>query len=403
MTFKKRPRIALALFAAVAVVACGGTSSSSNQPKAATGAPYIVGFEGGLTGSVSADPISRLDGMKGYFNWLNNNGGVNGHPVQIVSRDDTGLDAAKATANFIEMRDQLKVSAIAGLTVSNVADAIAPMADQAQIPLLIGTPDLQTLTHPYSYAVDTFFGQEAQAEVNYLKTLVKPGQKPRIAAFAATSAAGRELDTELKKDVAAQGWNLVLDEAISVPAPPDMVPQANRVVQDKADYVLGGIFLSLPVSFMRQLQQSGWQGKVINYRGGSGINYLQQSNDPAYLVTRSYAYPTDPSAKLVVDQVKAAGGDPNGDSVGGGWMTADLIARAFKTCGFPCSGANMKKAFDDLGLLNNPNGSAQGKVGFTSTNHCAVHFDRVYQWNGSKPVPIGAPIPITCPVQTPQA
>jgi branched-chain amino acid transport system substrate-binding protein len=401
MNWRRSSALALSLAAALALMACG-SSGAGTAPKEATGDPYVIGFDGGLTGSVAADPISRLDGMKGYFYWLNKNGGVNGHPVKIEARDDTGLDTAKATANFIEFRDKLKVPIVAGLTVSNVADAIAPMADQAQIPLFIGTGDLATLNHPYAYLTDTLFSQEAQAEVNYLKTLLKPGDKPKIAAFAATSAAGRELDTEIKKDIAAQGWDLVLDEPISVPAPPDMVPQANRVVQAKADYVLGGIFLSLPISFMRQLVQSNWKGKVINYRGGSGINYLQQVNNPDYLVTRSYSYPTDAAAKTMVDNVKAAGGDPNGDSVGGGWMAADLIARALKTCGFPCTGAGMKKALDGLGLVENPQGSAQGKVGFTATDHSAIHFDRVYRWDGSKPVPVGSPIPITTPVQTPK-
>jgi ABC-type branched-subunit amino acid transport system substrate-binding protein len=389
--------------ATAALMACGGAGSSSGSgSREATGEPYVIGFNGGLTGSVSADPISRLDGMKAYFSWLGKNGGVNGHPVKIEARDDTGLDTAKATANFVEFRDNLKVPIIAGLTVSNVADAIAPMADSAQIPLFIGTGDLTTLTHPYAYLTDTLFSQEAQAEVNYLKTLLKPGDKPRIAVFAATSAAGRELDAEIRKDIAAAGWELVLDEPISVPAPPDMVPQANRVVQSRADYVMGGIFLSLPISFMRQLVQQNWKGKVVNYRGGSGINYLQQVANPSYLVTRSYAYPTDGSAKTMVDNVRAIGGDPNGDSVGGGWMAAALIAKALGQCGFPCSGANMKKALDTMGLMDNPQGSAQGRVGFTATDHIAIHFDRVYQWDGSKPVPIGAPIPITNSVQTPR-
>lgn len=402
MIFRLRRLPALFVSALMVAAACGGSASSS-KPAAATGDPIVIGFNGGLTGSVSADPISRLDGMKAYYSLLNKNGGVNGHPVKIEARDDTGLDTAKATANFIEFRDKLKVPIIAGNTVSNVADAIAPMADQAQIPLFIGTGDLVTLQHPYAYLTDTLFSQEAQAEVNYLKSILKPTDKPKIALFAATSAAGRELDAEARKDIAAQGWDLVLDEPISVPAPPDMVPQANRVVQAKADYVLGGIFLSLPISFMRQLVQQGWKGTVINYRGGSGLNYLQQVNNPNYLVIRSYGFPTDPSAKVMVDNVKATGGDPNGDSVGGGWLMGALIAKALKACGYPCSGAKMKQALDGLALFDAPDGSGQGKIGFTATDHIAIHFERVYKFDGTKPVPIGSPIQITTPVQTPKA
>jgi branched-chain amino acid transport system substrate-binding protein len=395
-------RGALSVIAVLGLAGCGSTSTGSTSPGEATGTPYVVGFQGGLTGSVSADPISRLDGMNAYFAQLNNNGGINNHPVHVVARDDTGQNSAKATTNFIEFRDQLKVPVIAGWTVSNVADAVIGQADAAQIPLLIGTGDETTLTHPYAYLVDTLFSQEAVAEINYLKTLVKPGTTPKIALFAATSAAGRTLDAEAKKDITANGWDLVLDQAISTsPIPADMVPQANAVVAAKADYVIGGIFLSLPVSFMRTLAQQNWSGKVINFRGGSGINYLTQVNDPNYYVVRSYAFPTDPASKSAIDEVKLNGGDPNGDSLAGGWAMAAIIAKGLAQCGFPCTGANMKKALDGMSDISNPNGTLMGDAGFTPTDHCGIRFERVYNWVNGAPAPVAAAVPVTCPVQTP--
>ena len=383
------------------LVACG-SSGGGTSGGAATGSPYVIGFQGGLTGAVSADPISRLDGMNAYFAQLNSHGGINNHPVKVVALDDTGTNAAKGLTNFIQFRDQYKVPVIAGWTVSNVADAAMPSGDAAQIPFLIGTGDQTTLTHPYAYLVDTLFSQEAQAEINFLKTLLKPGQVPKIALFAATSAAGRTLDAEAKKEIAANGWNLVLDQAISIsPIPADLVPQANAVVASGADFVIGGVFLSLPVSFMRTLAQQNWSGKVVNFRGGSGINYLQQVNNPNYYVVRSYAFPSEQGFAAAIAQVKANGGDPNGDSVAGGWATAAIIAKGLGQCGFPCSGANMKKALDSFSNIPNPDGSLQGNAGFTATNHCGIRFERVFHWDNGAVVPVGSPVAVTCPVETP--
>src|SRR5437868_3427037 len=96
--------LSVATAALILVAACGSTTSPG------AGTPYIVGFQGGLTGTVAADPVSRLDGMRAYFDMINRQGGINNHPVNVVSRDDTGLDVAKGTTNFIEFRDSIKPS-----------------------------------------------------------------------------------------------------------------------------------------------------------------------------------------------------------------------------------------------------------------------------------------------------
>lgn len=401
-TSAPRSRGLAAAFAAIlALAACGASSGSANRP--VQGDPYVVGFEGGLTGTVASYPTSQYDGMKAYFRYLDQRGGVDGHPVNIVARDDTGLDVSKATSNFIEFRDSLKVPVIAGLSVSNVADALAPLADQARIPILAGTGTEATLQHPYAYVMDALFAQEAEAEVNFLKSQLKPGESPRVAVFAPNSAAGKTMEAALVRLSKAAGWNVVVDEFIPVPIPPDAVPQANRVVSAKADYVIGGIYQSLPISFMRALAQAGWKGKFVNGHGASGIAYLQQVNDPNYYVMRTSAFLTDATAgaKVMTENVKATGGDPNGEVLASGWMTAALIAAALKVCGFPCTGPNMKKALDGLGKIGIPQDSAFAPVGFTSSDHVGVHAERVYHFVNGVPAPVGNAVPLTNSVSTP--
>jgi branched-chain amino acid transport system substrate-binding protein len=387
--------------AAMLVTACGGAGSP--KAGAATGDPYTIGFEGSLTGNDAAGAVSRLDGMRAYFDHLNKSGGVANHPINVVSRDDATIDAARATTNFLEFRDRVKPSAIAGWTNSTITDAVLPLDDQAQIPLLIGTGTEATLAHPYAYLVDTLFSQEADAEFGFMKAQLKAGDKPKLAILTPQSSAGKTLKTELDKLAGDAGYAIVLDEIVSVPFPPDLVPQANRVAQLKADWVLGGIALSLPISFMRTLAQLGWNGKVVNYRGGSGINYLQQVASPSYYVLRSYAYSTDAGSgiKTINDTVKAGGGDPNGDAVMGGWMTGALVAKALAACGFPCAGPAMKKALDGVGLFSAPDGSAFGQIGFSASDHEAIHGELIYVWKDGRPQSVGGAIKVTNGVKTP--
>jgi branched-chain amino acid transport system substrate-binding protein len=374
--------------AAPATSASGGSAAPATSAAGgpATGDPYVVGFNGGLTGAVAAFPVGTLDGMKGYFGQLNKNGGINGHPVNIVARDDTGLDAAKATANFIEFRDTVKPSVVAGFTVSNVADAVVKIADEAKLPITIIAPTREILAHPYGYGVDMLFDDDAKIEVNFLKTLVKPGEKPKVAVFGAESAAGKALRAEAKQLVEQEGWDMVLEEPLAVPAPDDMSPAAQRVVQSGANYIIGGIYGELPALLMRSLAQQGWKGQVVNFHGGSGLALMKEVNNPNYFVVRSFKYGTDssPGVQSAAAAIKDAGGDPNGEDATLGWVNADLIANALKACGFPCPGDKMKAALDAHAPAQDTNGVAEGPIGFTATDHIGVKYGRVYKYENGQ-------------------
>jgi branched-chain amino acid transport system substrate-binding protein len=374
-----RARAAGALGIAIALLlaGCGGGSGSSGG-----GGKYVVGFNGGLTGSVSGPAVSLLDGMRAYFEQRNASGGINGHQVEIVARDDTGLDTARATANMIEFRDRVKPSIVAGFTVSSVLAGVIPLAQEAQLPITTTTPTEEFLRNPYVYGTELEFTQNAKVEVEYLKTLLAPGEKPKIALFVAQTAAGKALGDTARLLVKAEGWDLVLDESLPVPAPDDMSPQASRIVSSGATYVIGGIFLQLPALLMRSLTQLGWKGKVVNFYGGSALPLLRQVNNPAYYVVRSNRYTTEdfPEMRKVISEVKKIGGNPDGDQIVTGWVNAAIIASALERCGYPCPGSKMKAAMDSLGNLGTFADLVQGPVTIDASSRQAIRFGRVYHY-----------------------
>ena len=368
------------VIALLLLAGCGGGSESAGS--GGSGDKYVVGFNGGLTGSVSGPAVSQLDGMKAYFEQRNASGGVNGHPVEIVARDDTGLDTARATANMIEFRDRVKPSVVAGFTVSSVVAGVLSLAEEAQLPIITTTPTEEFLRNPYVYGVELQFTQNAKVEVEYLKTLLAPGEQPKIALFAAETAAGKALGQTARQLVKAEGWSLVLDETLPVPGPDDMSPQASRIVRSGATYVIGGIFLQLPALLMRSLTQLGWKGKIINFYGGSAVPLLKQVNNPEYYVVKGNKYVTEDSAEMrkVVDQVKEIGGNPDGEQIVNGWVNGAIIASALEKCGYPCPGSKMKTAMDSLGNAGTFGDLVEGPVTIDANSRQAIRFGRVYHY-----------------------
>jgi ABC-type branched-subunit amino acid transport system substrate-binding protein len=367
---------ALSLVAAVAsiVVGCGGSAQSPGGQEA-TGAPYVVGIEGALTSPYAVYPTNALTGIRAYFYDLNHSGGVGGHPVNLAVEDDNA-SPAKASTNFLSLRDSSKVSVIAGNTLSNVVDALAPVAEQAQIPMLVTSPTPAEMTRPYLYGTDALFDQQAQALVDAVKAQLKSGDQPRIVGYYSATAAGHVFGDGLSKAVRANGWTLVYNDELSVPAPSDFTPFAQKIVNAKADYVIGTIYGPEPPLLMKALRQLGFNGKVFSFAaGGDDPTQLVSLNDPSYYVLRTYKYPTDSTAG---PKALVAAATKNGDTnvvdeyASMGWVTGAILATAFKACGFPCAGPALKQALDKVESIGNVNGTAEGDIGFKGS-HLAVH------------------------------
>ena len=70
-------------FVAVAL-ACMAAAAMAAQPAD----PYVVGLTGDMTGPDAGNSGAVADAIRIYFDRINERGGINGHPVQVVIRDN---------------------------------------------------------------------------------------------------------------------------------------------------------------------------------------------------------------------------------------------------------------------------------------------------------------------------
>lgn len=146
-----------ALVLSVAAAACGGGSSSSgpsetggnteppssenaskgegsSEAEEATGAPIKIGTLYSATGA--AAPSIAMPEV--YGNWeklVNEEGGINGHPVELIAKDDA-QNPAKASVIAREMVEQDHVVAFAGSTTNASADIWSKYAVEKKVPVI---------------------------------------------------------------------------------------------------------------------------------------------------------------------------------------------------------------------------------------------------------------------------
>lgn len=140
----------------VALVAAACSSSSSTTPQAgspastggsgatatATGTPYVIGTIASETGTYASSIGGTFATVDAWTRWTNAHGGIDGHPVKVITEDDGGVPANGITAAKALIAD--KVQAIVG-PASNTEAGWYQLVASANIPTLGGQTNGQAL------------------------------------------------------------------------------------------------------------------------------------------------------------------------------------------------------------------------------------------------------------------
>lgn len=151
-----RATSAVVLAAAISVVAAACSSSGSTQgttSSSSSSSVIKVGMIAPLTGAFA--PLGKGDeqGAEIAVSQLNSSGGIDGHKVDLIIKDDK-TDPTQSVIDFQALQGQ-GVVAVLGSSVSDSARAVAPKAEQGQMPYISLSPVDQTVNpvEPYVFLV----------------------------------------------------------------------------------------------------------------------------------------------------------------------------------------------------------------------------------------------------------
>jgi len=181
MSTRKVAAVLAALIAAAAA-GCGSDSdeekssgTAATKPAAAaapklnvSGDPIVVGSVCSCTGPLAASLGKSAEVMKAWEQHTNATGGINGHPVKVVTIDD-GQNPAKALAAVKKLIETEKVMAIVG-QMSLASASWEKYAESKGVPVVGGQPvDTPFLTNPDFFTSGTtlpimLFGELAMAK-----------------------------------------------------------------------------------------------------------------------------------------------------------------------------------------------------------------------------------------------
>ena len=148
---------------ALFVMSCGSKKADSNVIKIGVIAP--------LTGNVAQYGVAAVNGFKLKVKEINAAGGINGKKIELVEADSKG-DTQEAVNIFKKMVSQDKIDVLVGEVISKPSLAIAPLAEQAKVPMITATGTAFDITKDKDFVFRTTYTDpyQGQAVAKYAKS-----------------------------------------------------------------------------------------------------------------------------------------------------------------------------------------------------------------------------------------
>jgi branched-chain amino acid transport system substrate-binding protein len=191
----------------------GSQPTSGSTPAQATGAPIKVAIVCSCSGPFGGAEVPDEDVYKAWVNTVNASGGINGHSVQLTTKDDTGNPGTAAT----EIQSLLSSHVDAIVDMSIVDQVWAPTVQAANVPVVGGSD----VDEPFGINPDFYPEGETPASENpaYLATLKQAGVKNFGVMYCVEAPTCAQSVAALKTLGAKDGIPLTYSAGIAITAP----------------------------------------------------------------------------------------------------------------------------------------------------------------------------------------
>jgi len=170
---------------------------------AASGTPIVIGNEGSYSAPNSANGVAvGQKAIVAWAKWVNSKGGINGHPIKLIQKDNKG-DQAVAVSQVKEMVEQDKVVAFVSNQDGSLNSGYADYLKEKNIPVLGGS--IFTLDPWVSNPMFYPQGVTAIPSITALVAIAKKAGYKKLGSLACSEASQCAAANALVKGLTASG------------------------------------------------------------------------------------------------------------------------------------------------------------------------------------------------------
>ena len=364
-------RLLLSIFAVV-------FSLCSLQPAAAesgvTDQKILLGQSAAFSGPAAQLGIQLNAGAKAYFDQVNQQGGVFGRKIDIITADDK-YEPDLAAANTKKLIEENNVFALFGYVGTPTSNAALPIFTKARVPFFAPFTGAQSLREPFNREVFNIRASYFD-ETDYLvEKLSRIGLK-NIAVFYQNDAYGKAGLAGVER--AAKRLNLALVELATVERnSSDVMPAVKKILPKHPDAIIQISAYSASAAYIKAMRKAGYLGQFYNvsFVGSQALSDTLGTDGPGVVISQVVPFPWHIATPIVAEYqkvMKKAGiTDLNFSSLEG-FVAAKVFTEGLRRAGRDLTREKFLRALETI----NPNSFDVGgfDVTFSPSNHNGSKF-----------------------------
>ena len=385
---KKYSVVVLIVMVLTVLVGCFACAPAADEPDVPPVAPpeepkdpYIIGVSAALTGPFAATYAPILELYRVYMERLNDEGGIDGHLVEIIYNDDRGETGVAATnaKRYVEKGANLMV-------VISGSPTYAPMiaeAKAANIPILIGGAGAMAAMppdpDPLVFAILSVSLQGDSSKGAHTLTLIGDPATMKVG--------GIIMDIPVAMAAASmfpafsEAWGIA--DTVMVPVAPtvvDLAPIASDFIEQEVNWITEFGPGRLGKRLYEAMTKLGWEGNLLTlYDVPEVLNETQSENifvnfyvDPVGTIpihTEIYEAAEKYQAKMVTSFGLV------------GWTQGMLTEQILREAGWPVTTEKILANLSNWEGIRTP---LSGNIQYTPTDHMGPIFYRTFTWSDAE-------------------
>jgi branched-chain amino acid transport system substrate-binding protein len=334
----------------LALLALGGVSSA--QAHRTANQPYVIGMTVDFTGIGGSNYSQLGEAMRVYFADVDAKGGINGHPVKLLIRDNKD-DAAQLSSDFKYFNEQ-NVNLIYYSAFSSTL-ATYKSAANPNTPVVYGNSCYPPATPPNPgknfFCVGVSPIADSQAMVNALLSHFQKAGDIKLG-DAPSDLPGTRFDAYKVINPYAQSKGIdVVDTQVIPFTVTDLTPIAQKFASEGVNAIVCFSAPSHVIALADALKKIGWKGYFTGVSYSPGImTTMLKVKSPTWYTLDWFALPTTNTPAM--NELRAAATKYHAKypptDLRWGWSGGMIIQRALEKCGWPCSQSQLSQVMNNL-------------------------------------------------------
>jgi len=373
---KRMTKLALAVPIAAALSAAPALAQNA----------YVVGVSAAMTGPVAGGYAPIVEAMKAYIDSVNERGGINGKPVQVIVQDD-GAQPSKAATNAKKLIAQDKVVLVINTSLSSTYAPMVAESKRAGVPLYFAggvcPPATYPPADPLQFCSTAYSANlDSEAALSFIKS--SAGGPVRIA-FAGMAIPLVRTGIEHAEKFASSLGMKTVGTQYTPPPTPDYTPFATKLKDGDPNWVFSWSPWVSQVRTFEALRRLGWEGSYVTWAHLNAEEELARIKDGKFYVIGTNAFLED---NLPVHAEMRALAHRAGLSYPTSYLTEGYVAglvleAALKKTSWPPTPQKVAAAMSNLKV--DLKGLRGGPLEWTKTNHFrTAQYYRVWHWDPAK-------------------